>query len=294
MIEYSKENINIIENEIKHINSILQNQKNLKKILSSYMDKISTAIDEANNPKDIDKIHTILENLKINLDNSNNLTCSLTNLLDLLNDIIINTSTSKIENYNLLYNNIFNDYLQVTSTIYTFIDSLSPYSYITFPEEIDTDLSEQEISKDIDTSNLKENTLIISEKNQNVILPYSLQDLKQKLNDFPNQYTTIQDVINTCYTKPLNSYKNAPISRFKESLNLIRKKENGTLKQALDLGLELFFNFNLHPAIISACKNLDELDIYLDYLENGETNKFNCFDIIFDIAPLVVKRSQNL
>lgn len=54
--------------------------------------------------------------------------------------------------------------------------------------------------------------------------------------------------------------------------------------------MELLFNYNLHPAIISACKNIDELDIYLDYLENNETDKFNCFNIKFEIAPSISKK----
>lgn len=300
MIEYSKENITNIENEITHISSILENQNNLKKILTSYMDKISIAIDKANNPKDIDNIHTILENLKINLDNSNDLTASLTTLLNLLNDMNGNINALKIEEYNLSYTKTFDNYLKVTNSIYTFIDNLSQYNYISFPENIETKEDAElesaetfENTKELDTTDLKENTLIISETKQNVVLPYTILNLKQELSNFPDKYTSLQDVIDTCYTKPLNLYKNAPISRFKEALNLIKEKENGTLKQALDLGLELFFNSNLHPAVISACKNLDELDIYLDYLENGEIHNFNCFNVIFDVAPLVVKRKRS-
>lgn len=303
MIECSKDNLNTIENEINHINSILENQKYLKKILTSYMDKVSIAIDKTNNPKDIDSIHTILKNLKINLDSSNNLTSSLSTLLHLLNDMNGNIDSLKIEEYNLSYTKTFDNYLNVTNSIYTFIDNLSQYNYISFPENIKTKENEKlesvetfENTKEIDTTDLKENTLIISETKQNVILPYTILDLKQELSNFPDKYTSLQDVIDTCYTKPLSLYKNAPISRFKEALNLIKEKENGSLKEAIDLGLELFFNSNLHPAVISACKNLDELDIYLDYLENGELHNFNCFNVIFDVAPLVVakKRSQYL
>ena len=73
----------------------------------------------------------------------------------------------------------------------------------------------------------------------------------------------------------------------------MKKKENGSIKDAFDLGMELLFNYNLHPAIITACKNLDELDIYLDYLENNETDKFDCFKIVFEIAPIVVKNRKS-
>ena len=73
---------------------------------------------------------------------------------------------------------------------------------------------------------------------------------------------------------------------------------------SLNLATELVFNYNLHPAIITACRNLDELDIYLDCLENkqlsyicfklenNETEKFKCFNIIFEIPPIISKRSS--
>ncbi len=71
---------------------------------------------------------------------------------------------------------------------------------------------------------------------------------------------------------------------------MIRNKEKKSIIEAFDLGIKLTFNYNLHPAIITACSTLDELDIYLDYLENNETDKFDCFKITFEIAPVVSKK----
>lgn len=300
MISYSEDKnieINIIENEICHINSMVESEKKSKKLLVSYMDKISNAINTLTNPTDITEIHKCLENLKLNLDNTNNLIDSLANLLDILNTIKEQEDISKLIEYNNLYNKTFDKYLQVNNAIYDFINILSEYTCILFPEEIikEEDIVEKNVCKPMnDNSDLKENTLIISEKNQNVILPYKISDLQEILDADSNIYNSPQDIIEKYYTRPLSIYKNTSLSRFKESLSLIREREKGTLKQALDLGLELFFNSNLHPAVISACKNLDELDIYLDYLENGETYKFNCFDIVFDVAPIVVKKSKKL
>ena len=73
----------------------------------------------------------------------------------------------------------------------------------------------------------------------------------------------------------------------------MRKREHSSFLEAIDLGTELAFNYNLHPAIISACKNLDELDIYLDYLDTGGTDKFDCFKIIFELAPMITKKRTN-
>ena len=65
----------------------------------------------------------------------------------------------------------------------------------------------------------------------------------------------------------------------------MREKQNSSLLDALDLGLELAFNSLLNPAIISACKNMDELDIYLDCLESNELEKFHIFNIKYEILP---------
>ena len=44
----------------------------------------------------------------------------------------------------------------------------------------------------------------------------------------------------------------------------------GSLKEAIELGFELMFQSDLNPAVIAACKDLDELDIYLDCLDDNE------------------------
>ena len=83
----------------------------------------------------------------------------------------------------------------------------------------------------------------------------------------------------------MDKYKNAALARFKEAYNLMRKKENASITSSLDLALELTFNNLLNPAIITACKNLDELDIYLDNLSSNELDKFKIFDIKYEMLP---------
>ena len=65
----------------------------------------------------------------------------------------------------------------------------------------------------------------------------------------------------------------------------MKNKEKKSKKQAVLLGLELMFEFNLHPAIITACQNLEQLDIYLDCLEDNELEKFSCFKVIYKVLP---------
>lgn len=140
---------------------------------------------------------------------------------------------------------------------------------------------------DENNSKYKENTLIISDITGNVVLPYNIQELTQILEESKNKYSSIDDIIQEKYTLAISKFRNPFVSRFREAFKLIRSKEKGSIKDAFELGLELIFNYNLHPAIISACKNLDELDIYLDYLESSETQKFDIFRIVFEISPSI-------
>lgn len=162
-------------------------------------------------------------------------------------------------------------------------------------EDSNNSLDEEKIINQlIETSNIVENTLIISEKNGNVILPYTIQDLNSTLKKNPYKYENIEDVIKKKYTKSMKYYKNSSIARFKETFKLVRERSNGSLKHAWDLAIEAFFNYDLHPAIISACKSIDELDIYLSCLEYDELEDFRFFKIIFDVLPTLNKKKKLL
>ena len=135
------------------------------------------------------------------------------------------------------------------------------------------------------------NTLIISDSNQNVVLPYRVIDLEKKLKD-NKKYKSLQDVIKNEYTLPLETFKNPTKSRFREAFQLIKKKEHGSLKEAIELGFELMFQSDLNPAVIAACKDLDELDIYLDCLDDNELDKFSCFNIEYNVPPTKSKKRK--
>lgn len=130
----------------------------------------------------------------------------------------------------------------------------------------------------------EEKTLIVSEKNQNVILPYSTLELEKCFSDNPEKYNSIQDIIDKEYTIPLQKYKNQSLARFREGFNLARNKSNLSFHKSLSLANELFFNSNLDPAIITACKNTTELYVYLSCLEDNVLHEFKCFKIVYDLA----------
>lgn len=126
-----------------------------------------------------------------------------------------------------------------------------------------------------------ENTLIISEISKTVLLPYK----KSELDNLEDVSVNKNDLIREKYVVPIEKYKSPALSRFREAFKLMRNIEKKSMIEAIDLGIELSLNSKLHPAIISACRNLNELDIYLDYLDSNQTYKFNCFSIKFEITP---------
>lgn len=134
------------------------------------------------------------------------------------------------------------------------------------------------------------NILLVSEQDQKAYLPYKFEDVENILKNSNNKFNSTQDVIKSLYILPLSRFRNAPISRFRETINLIKNKENSSIFKALDLAFELMFNYKLNPIIISACRNLDELDIYLDCLEENQLFDFKCFEIKFEVTPDIYTR----
>ena len=140
-------------------------------------------------------------------------------------------------------------------------------------------------------NNLDDNkTLVISEEDGKVYLPYTKDEVKEDM--VQNKGKKISELIEQNYILPLDKFKNSMRARFREGYNLMYKKEGKSRKSAFMLGLELMFETNLHPAIISACKNLEELDIYLDCLEDNELEKFSCFKIIYKSLPTLTKKGK--
>ena len=134
------------------------------------------------------------------------------------------------------------------------------------------------------------NILVISEEEQKAYLPYKYEEI-QKIYESPNcKYNSIMEIIQDLYIVPLNKFENFSTARFREAFNLIRYKEKSSIFSALDLGLELMFKYNLNPIIIAACRNLDELDIYLDCLDENELSDFKCFEVRFEVNPNLVNK----
>ena len=134
-------------------------------------------------------------------------------------------------------------------------------------------------------SNYDNNCLIISEQKQKIFLPYTVSEIEEKYQNNKSKYRSPTELIENEYIVPLNRYRHPMLARFREGYHLVKVKEKGSLKDAIDLGLELMFRTTLNPAIITACRNLKELDIYLDCLEENDLENFFCFKIIYQMAP---------
>lgn len=133
--------------------------------------------------------------------------------------------------------------------------------------------------------------LIISEADKKVYLPYYYKDIINIMKNTKEKNP--ESIIKEKYIIDISKFKNSITARFKEAYNLIRNKENGSIVKAINLGMELMLNYSLNPAVIAACENEDELDIYLDCLEENELDQFKIFDIKYITAPVVVKSKKN-
>ena len=310
----NKSNIKkLIDIEISSLNAALLSQQSLSKqillFLKNFMGNIDIDIVFSN------EINVFISNASQNLKKINSNIETYNTLLDVLDNIKFNLSSLgfkdiliKVNKYNEKVTNDNEKILKNTAEIQDFINDIPTIDiseYISC-ENLDSviqttsdneDLSDVEIIKDPNpksrtrkkSSPLIENTLVISEKDKVVILPYKIADLKKVLRKEPNKYDSLTDIIEKCYTKPINEYKYSAFSRFREAYKLITQREHGTKKDALNLAAELFSNYSLHPAIITACKNLNELDIYLSCLEYNELEDFHFFKIIYEAVPTVVK-----
>ena len=263
----------------------LDNQLDLHKLkLKSQLQCLKTLNTAIQCSDDIDnpiKITKLLKELKNNLDNLRINISELEFLKGLLETNEFDDFNSKVES---IQNRIYSVSLNIEKFMVHYTKNLQyPVQVISNPIiEVKNSNVPSQISN---TELVDSNILLISEMQNKIILPYLISDLEKSFKKNPS-YSSLQDVIDTEYTFKLSRFKNATISRFKETYNLMRKKEKASVVDSLDLALELSFNSLLNPAIILACKNLDELDIYLDCLNSNELDKFSFFKVKYEIAPI--------
>lgn len=135
-------------------------------------------------------------------------------------------------------------------------------------------------------------TLLISERLNKVILPYTTKEIKEILKNDNNNYKTSKQVIKKLYTRSFSDFKFQFLSRYKETMKLAREREKFILTDSIALALEMMGKRFLHPAIISACRTLNELDVYLDCLDKNELDDFKIFKIKYELYPVALRNSK--
>lgn len=321
IIAYNKENLKRnIDTELKLLNTNISNYQVKSKILSRHMPSTNDY-----NSYSLYNFEDYSLKLNSYIDSMNYLKDLLNELLVICNENINNEFIDeKLKYYNEEYNKIesenFSFLLRLNTFVYSYIKSsksnLATSNYQITSElkkdknieivddkkeqtqdletpiqDTNTNIQNQEQETPIqDTNNdiqipITDNkTLIISEIQNKVFLPYTIAELEKILNE-NDKYNNINEIVSDLYIIPIDKYKFSNKSRFKETYDLMRKKEKASIVESLNIALEQTFNSSLNPAIIAACKNLDQLDIYLDCLDTNETNKFPFFEIKYEMLP---------
>ena len=149
-------------------------------------------------------------------------------------------------------------------------------------EDVAEEVVEEEINEETEFSQeqLEEKTLVICKDDDIAILPYSFTDLEEFFSDNPEKYSSIQDIIEQEYTVSLKDYENTSFARYKEAYKLAKDKSNLSLPQSVTYAKKLLLENDVLPIVIASCKNIDELDNYLDCLDSNKLEDFKYFKII--------------
>lgn len=298
-------NLKVEENNIKQIIDLYENKKSNLLAITTNMMEITDSIDE----KKLESFYQTVSLLRESFETINTIQALASKLEKYLNETISLYDKSLENNkdeikanlveYNKRRDELSNKIFEFENTNTAVLNSAIELSLKVSNKkpkkqnvlEKDT-MIKKEIKVDIELEPHDNNILIISEKEQRAYLPFFYSEVKNIFQNSNNQYQTMQDVVDDLYIVSLDKFKNSAIARFREAFHLIRNKEKASITKALDLGLELMFNYSLNPIVVAACRNLDELDIYLDCLEENELYDFNCFEIKFEVMPQFVKNGK--
>lgn len=126
-------------------------------------------------------------------------------------------------------------------------------------------------------------TLLISEKQDKVYLPYTIDELEEYARRYPAEYPSLETVVKQEYMIDLSLlYKNPAHARFTETYYLIKRRERKNFVVALIYAIIFVTKSELNPAIIAACKNKDELIEYMNCLKENKLDDFKHFKVVYD------------
>ena len=136
--------------------------------------------------------------------------------------------------------------------------------------------------------NIQDNPVLkICEKR--VELPYTKKEIEQFMQNYPNEYKTVQDVIVKEFMINISMFNKHPIlSRFKEAYYLCRNKEMMSILDSFNFAKSIMFRSEINPYIIAAVKTKKQLEDYIVCLEENRLDDYTHFKIVFEVNPLAV------
>lgn len=240
--------------------------------------------------KILDDIVELLIDIEQNPDNYNNYTNQIQDLKEMINNFSVKNEDVRSK---ILLNDIKIDTFFQKNIVKKYLSSFDTEVHLTDKTNIfSSNKDDLSINRKLTNSNEKENiqenrTLIVSEKLKKIFLPYTKHEISLYLEQYPNSYTSYQDVIEKEFVLSLDYYMKHPVvARFREAYSLIRDRESKSVIDAFKFALDNMFRYELNPVIIAACKTQEQLEHYLDCLEKNKLEDFNDFEIKFEVAPL--------
>ena len=273
-----------ISNNIKELNNIKAVYQSKIQLYLKCNETIKEQIDSADNKKyDKEKLKNIeidMNDKKTTLDKQNE---TIEKALSMLEKLKENPGKNEhIYEYNNYYKQIEENYKKFDANIDINTDMLLKECKKQPKENIEKNETKEEDKK------IKNNPiLLVSELQNKVILPYTYAEIEEIVNDKNNNYNTPEEVIENIFTRKLTDYRDTMFSRYKEAYNLAFYRCNCSRLDAMKLGFEVCRKRFLHPAIISACKTIEDLDVYLDCLSKNELEDFKIFQIKYEIPPML-------
>lgn len=277
------------EANLVNINLKIAEQENKKNEVTCLFDTLSKtdSVSKIESKKDYsEEINNISEKFAKNIEKLNSLKSLLIDINSGFISLSRNASSDEVAiNLKEKTNSYFSTYEEIKKDI-----MLADIEVDRFVKRINSSNGKksEEVSEEISDGNIQNNnTLIISEKDNKVFLPYTVSEIQSYMEKYPKEYKSLEYVINKEFILPLDYYTKHPsLARFREAYSLIRDREAKSVFDALKYALNIMFKYDLNPAIISACKTEEALNLYIECLENKDLSKFNLFKIEFRLNPL--------
>ena len=224
------------EANLVNINLKIAEQENKRNEVTCLFDTLSKtdSVSKIGSKKDYsEEINNISEKFAKNIEKLN----SLKSLLIDINSGFISLSRSassdevainlkeKINSYFSTYEEIKKDIMLADIEVDRFVKRINSSN----------DKKSEEVSEEISDGNIQNNnTLIISEKDNKVFLPYTVSEIQSYMEKYPKEYKSLEYVINKEFILPLDYYTKHPsLARFREAYSLIRDREAKSVFDAL-------------------------------------------------------------